>query len=194
LNLRPLSAGRKFPRISPISTTEAAAMDSIVFYSQFALSLLVYFLLAEWFLIPKLAELSQSQALLLLLIPQAFRHFGLFGLTQAAFAPFLPYAWATPVAIGDMITQISAVIAMLALRKGGSAGITWTWITTIAGTVDFLYSTYLTESLHLPVHLLSAAWFLPTFFFPLLVLGHWYAYRLLIRGSFGRAATLSSLR
>lgn len=172
-------------------------MDSIVFYSQLTLSLLVCSLLTEWFVVPKLRELSQSQALLLLLIPQAFRHFGLFGLTQAYFEPYLPNAWALPIAIGDMATQITTVIAMIALRNGGNAGITWAWICTIVGTLDFLYSTFLTQTLHLPIYKLGAAWFLPMFFFPILLLGHWYSFRLLIRGGFqpgARVATAATSR
>ncbi len=172
-------------------------MDSIVFYSQLALSVLVFSLLAEWFVVPKLRELPQSQALLLLLIPQAFRHFGLYGLTQAAFDPFMPTAWAQPVAIGDMTTQITTVIAMIALRKWANAGIAWAWICTIIGTLDFLYATFLTGTLDVPIHKLKPVWFLPVFFFPIIVLGHWYTLRLLIRGSFQPrrgAATAASLR
>ena len=62
------------------------------------------------------------------MVPQAFRHFGLYSLSQAAFDPSLPVAWAEPVAVGDMATQKSAVIAMIALPKAGSARIAWTWI------------------------------------------------------------------
>lgn len=164
-------------------------MDTIVFYSQFALSLLVFSLLAKWFTVPMLAVMPRSQALLLLMIPQAFRHFGLYSLSQAAFDPSIPAAWAQPVAIGDMATQVSAVIAMMALRKVGSAGIAWTWICTTVGTLDFIYSTVLTQTLHVPLHRLGAAWFLPMFFFPLLVLSHWYSFRLLIRGGIQPAAT-----
>ena len=157
-------------------------MDAIVFYSQLVLSLLVCALLAEWFLVPRLRGLTQSAALLLVLIPQAFRHFGLYSLTQASFEPFLPKAWADPVAIGDMATQISTVIAMIALRKGGGSGIAWAWICTVIGTADFLYGSYLTTALQLPIHKMLAGWFLPMFFFPLVILGHWYAWRLLLLG------------
>lgn len=172
-------------------------MDAIVFYSQLALSLVVCALLAEWFLAPKLAERSQAQALLLVLIPQAFRHFGLYGITQADFEPFLPKAWAYPVAAGDMATQISTVVAMILLRRGGSPGIAWAWICTVIGTADFLYSSYLTVALQVPIHKMLAGWFLPTFYFPLVILGHWYAWRLLLFGPLPtrvRASTASSLR
>src|SRR5687768_2499431 len=76
-------------------------MDSIVFFIQLGLSTLVCWLLAEWFLVPILGGLSRSRALLLLIVPQAFRHLGLYALTQAAFEPYLASAWAVPVAIGD---------------------------------------------------------------------------------------------
>ena len=172
-------------------------MDAVVFYSQLALSLVVCALLAKWFLTPRLAELSQAQALLLVLIPQAFRHFGLYGITQADFEPFLPKAWAYPVATGDMATQISTVIAMIILRTGSGSSIAWAWICTIIGTADFLYSSYLTVALQVPIHKMLAGWFLPTFYFPLVILGHWYAWRLLLFGRLptpARTATASSLR
>src|SRR3989304_1445753 len=63
-------------------------MDSFqIFGVQFLLSLVVYGLLAKWYVAPALARLPLHDALIPLLVPHAFRHLGLVFLVPAVVAP-----------------------------------------------------------------------------------------------------------
>jgi hypothetical protein len=155
-------------------------MDSTVFYVQFALSLIVYGLLAAWFVVPWLRPMPRSRAILILIVPHAFRALGLYALTQAAFNPEIPQSWADVTAYGDAITQVAAMLALIALHKGWRAAIPCAWLCNIAGTLDYAASVYVSVTTHVPIHLLSAGWFLPVFFLPLLAWSHYYLYRFLL--------------
>lgn len=155
-------------------------MDSTVFYLQFALSLVVYGLLAAWFIVPWLRRMPQSRAILILIVPHAFRSLGLYALTQAAFDPAIPQSWANVTAYGDAIAQVTAMLALIALHYEWRAAIACAWLCNIAGSLDFAVSMYVSITTHVPVHLLYAGWFLPVFFLPLLLWSHLYLYRFLL--------------
>ena len=63
---------------------EVILMDTLsIFGLQFALSLVVFGLLAKWYVLPWLAQYSTRQALVPLLIPHALRHLGMAFLVNA---------------------------------------------------------------------------------------------------------------
>ena len=156
-------------------------MDSIVFYAQLLISIVVFAFLISWYVIPRLELLPKESALIILLIPQAFRHLGLYALVLAAFNPAIPSAWANPTAVGDTITQVLSLVAMIMLRHNTAGAIAMTWVATIVGIGDFLVGSYLTESTHLPLHMLTAGWFLPWFYFPLVLCAYYWTIRFLLK-------------
>ena len=156
-------------------------MDSTVFYIQFAFSVVVCGLLAKWFLSPWLEKQQKMFAILVLLIPHAFRHFGLFAISQATYAPELPMEWARSTAYIDLGTQITALLTMLLIRRGSGLAKVTAWVANLLGLTAFAVSTWLTSSLNVPIHFLYASWFLPTFFLPMLVWSHYYQIRLLLK-------------
>jgi len=118
-------------------------MDSFqIFGVQFLLSLVVYGLLAKWYVAPALARLPLHDALIPLLVPHAFRHLGLVFLVPAVVAPTLPRAFALPTAYGDLLAGLLALLAMLALRGRLVLGIPLAWLFNVVGTLDLLYAFY----------------------------------------------------
>ena len=80
-------------------------MDTLtIFGLQFILSLLVFSLLAKWYLLPRLAQYSTPQALMVLLIPHALRHLGLVFLVPGLVVQPLPSSFANAAAYGDLIS------------------------------------------------------------------------------------------
>ena len=61
-----------------------------IFGLQFLLSLIVYALIARWYLAPRLATLPLASALMPLLLLHAFRHLGMVFLVPAVVGPSLP--------------------------------------------------------------------------------------------------------
>ena len=139
-----------------------------IFGLQFVLSLLVFALLAKWLLAPWLARQTRREALFWLTLPHAFRYIGLVFLVPGVVAQPLPSDFANPAAYGDLLTSILALLALVALRTGWKGAIATVWLFNIVGTVDLLNALR-----HLDiVPNLGAAWYIPTFFVPLLLVTH----------------------
>ena len=92
----------------------------------------------------------------------------------------LPEAFAIPAAYGDLLTGVLALLALIALRmrRGGASALVWLF--NIVGTVDLLNALR-----HLNVAPdFGAAWYIPTFLVPLLLVTHFMIFaRLLRRGA-----------
>ena len=158
-------------------------MDSFqIFGVQFLLSLLVYGLLATWYVAPALARLPLHDALIPLLVPHAFRHLGLVFLVPAVVAPTLPPAFAVPTAYGDLLTGVLALLAMVALRGRWSLAIPLVWLTNIVGTLDLLHAFYRGIPLDAGRHM-GSAWYIPTFAVPMLYVTHFMIFAMLVKRS-----------
>jgi len=158
-------------------------MDSFqIFGVQFLLSLLVYGLLAKWYVAPALARLPLRDALIPLLVPHAFRHLGLVFLVPAVVAPTLPPAFALPAAYGDLLAGVLALLAMIALRGRWAVAIALAWLANVVGTLDLLYAFYQGIPLNAGVHM-GSAWYIPTFIVPALYVTHFMIFALLLKRS-----------
>ena len=82
-----------------------------IFGLQFLLSLIVYSLIAKWYVAPWLSEKPVEQALIPLIFPHAFRHMGLLFLVPGVVAEPLPPEFANPAAYGDLASGVLAILA-----------------------------------------------------------------------------------
>ncbi len=155
-------------------------MDTLaIFGLQLVLSLIVYALIAKWYVTPWLAEKPIHQALIPLIFPHAFRYMGMVFLVPGVVARPLPGAFATPAAYGDLVAAVLALLALIALRTGWARALALVWLFNIVGTVDLLNA--LRQANVVPDF--GAAWYIPTFFVPLLLVTHFMIFaRLLRRG------------
>ncbi len=150
-----------------------------IFGLQFVLSLIVYALLAKWYVAPWLAGKPVNQALIPLVIPHAFRHIGMVFLVPGVVAQPLPAAFANPAAYGDLLAGVLALLALITLRIGWTGALALVWLFNIVGTVDLLNALR-----HVNVAPdFGAAWYIPTFLVPTLLVTHFMIFaRLLKRG------------
>ncbi len=89
-------------------------MDTLaIFGLQLVLSLLVFALLAKWYVTPWLAEKPVRQALIPLIFPHAFRHIGLMFLVPGVVAQPLPSVFAYTVAYGDVVSGLLALLSLV---------------------------------------------------------------------------------
>jgi len=155
--------------------------NQIIFVLQFLMSLTVYALIARWFITPWLSKKSKHEALILLILPNAFRHIGLVFLATGVIAHPLPEVFAGPAAYGDFITAILALLSMIALRKSWAIALPLIWIFNIVGTLDLLNALF--QGARLDVfNNLGAAWYIPTFLVPALLVTHFMIFVRLIKG------------
>jgi hypothetical protein len=148
-----------------------------IFGLQFILSLVVWGLIAKWLVAPWLAKMPQHQALFWLTLPHAFRHIGMVFLVPGVVAQPLPAAFAIPAAYGDLMTGVLALFALIALRTGWVGAVALVWLFNIVGTVDLLNALR-----HVDVApAFGAAWYIPTFLVPVLLVTHFMIFVRLLR-------------
>jgi len=145
--------------------------NQIIFVIQFLMSLTVYTLIAQWFIKPWLAKKPKHEALLLLILPNAFRHIGLMFLVTGVIVHPLPVEFAQPAAYGDFITALLAILSMIALRKSWIIALPLIWIFNVIGTLDLLNALFQGARLNV-FNNLATAWYIPTFVVPALLVTH----------------------
>ena len=149
-----------------------------IFGLQVLLSFVVYGLTAKWYVAPRLAPLPLGQALQPLLLLHAFRHLGMVFLVPTVVGDALPRGFAAPAAYGDLIAGLLALAAIAALRAGAALALPLTWVFNVVGLLDLVNAFY--QGLSRDVQL-GAAYYIPTFIVPALVITHLMIFRMLLR-------------
>jgi len=149
-----------------------------IFGLQVLPSFLVYGLVARWYVTPRLAPLPLHAALQPLLVLHALRHLGMVFLVPTVAGPALPAAFAAPAAYGDLVAGLLAPASIVALRAGTRAALPLTWVFNVVGLLDLINAFY--QGLSHDVQL-GAAYFIPTFIVPALVITHLMIFRMLLR-------------
>jgi len=146
----------------------------------------VTFGLAVWgavawlYIWPALRELPSSENLKPILLLHGFRFLGLAFLAPGVVSPELPAEFAQPVAYGDFM---SAILALLALANLGTrTGTVLTWAFNVFGMADLFFAFYLGGRIALPdtQGLLGAGYFILTAYVPLLLITHGLVFRILL--------------
>jgi hypothetical protein len=147
----------------------------------------VTFGLAVWgavawhYIWPSLRERPSPENLKPILLLHGFRFLGLAFVVPGVVSPELPAAFAQPVAYGDLLSAILALLALATL--GTRIGTVVTWVFNTFGTADLLFAFYEGGRTSLPdtQGLLGAGYFLLTAYVPLLLITHGLAFRILLR-------------
>jgi len=153
----------------------------VLFGISAAFGLVVWGAVAWLYIWPVLRERPRPENLKPILLLHAFRFLGLAFLLPGVVSPELPAAFGQPVAYGDFITAILALLALATL--GSRTGTVLTWVFNIFGTADLLFAFYLGGRVSLPDNpgLLGAGYFILAAYVPLLLLTHALAFRILWR-------------
>jgi len=149
-----------------------------IFGLQVLLSFLVYGLVARWYVTPRLAPLPLHVALQPLLVLHATRYLGMVFLVPTVVGPALPAGFAVPAAYGDLLAALLALAALVALHARAPIALPLTWLFNVVGLLDLINAFY--QGLRNDVQL-GAAYFIPTFAVPALVITHLMMFRMLVR-------------
>ena len=156
-----------------------------IFGLQFALSLVVVGLLARWYATPWLAAKPMEAALMVLLIPHAFRHVGMAFLVPALNQPGMPADFATAAAYGDLLSGVLALTALIALKGRWAIAIPLVWVFNIVGAIDLANALRQDGA----ILYMGATWFIPTFVVPVLLVTHVMVFSRLISSAKGLQMT-----
>lgn len=147
-----------------------------IFVLQFVLSLVVVGLVAKWELAPRLARLPLADALFWLVLPHAFRHVGMVFLVPGVVAQPLPTDFATMAAYGDLTAGVLALTALVFLRSHWVGAMFIVWLFNVVGTLDLFNALRHVDA----VPGFGAAWFIPTFLVPVLLVTHFMIFARLL--------------
>lgn len=144
-------------------------MDTMeIFGLQFVLSLVVFGLLAAWRLGPWLNRIDPADALFWLAVPHAFRHIGLVFLVPGVVASSMPASFAQAAGLGDLAAGLLAIATLVALHRRWAVALPIAWLFNIVGIADLANALRQAEAI---MHF-QAAWYIPTFVVPLLIVTH----------------------
>lgn len=143
--------------------------SQMIFALQFVMSLVVYGLVARWYVAPWLATRSVAAALTPLLLLHATRHLGMVFLVPTVTGAALPREFAAPAAWGDLLAAFLALLAIVALRSRWAVALALVWIFNVGGTLDLIYA--LVQGIRLQVQL-GAAYYIPVVAVPALLVTH----------------------
>jgi hypothetical protein len=144
-----------------------------------AFSFIAWGIVAARYIWPELRLRQRAEALRPLLILHSFRFMGLAFLVPGVVSPDLPPAFAHSAAYGDIIAAILALLALISLSS--AAGVAVAWIFSLWGSADLLNAFYQANHAGLLAGQLGAAYFIPTFVVPLLLITHGLAFRILLQ-------------
>jgi hypothetical protein len=155
--------------------------SAVLFGISVAFGLAAWGAVARQYIWPALRELPSSENLKPILLLHGFRFLGLAFVAPGVVSPELPAAFAQPVAYGDLITAMLALLALTTL--GSRAGTVATWAFNTFGMADLLFAFYLGASISLPDRqgLLGAGYFILMAYVPLLFITHGLVFRILLR-------------
>ncbi len=145
-------------------------MEPIVLFSiQFTLSLLVFALIAVWYVAPQLARLPKDLALVPLLWVHAFRIIGGTILAPGAADAAVPSDFRTMIGYGDLTTAFLAILALLAIRFHFPGKFLLVWLFLIVGTADTVNA--IVQSIRDSVfnYTLGSNWIIVTLYVPALI-------------------------
>ena len=152
-----------------------------------AFSLITWGVVARQYIWPALCRLRRVDALRPLLMLNSFRFLGLAFIVPGVVSPALPAGYASALAYGDFGAAILALLALASLRN--NLGLALAWAFSLWGTADLLNGFYQGIGHGLVPGQLGAAYFIVTFYVPLLLITHALVFRLLIRGDGVAAAS-----
>ena len=146
-----------------------------------AFGLIVWGVVAWHYIWPALRERPSNENLKPLLLLHAFRFLGLAFLVPGVVSPELPAAFAQPVAYGDFITAVLALLALATLRTRSGAVVSWVFNT--FGMADLFFAFYQGSLISLPAApgLLGAGYFILVAYVPILLITHGLVFRILLR-------------
>jgi len=153
----------------------------VLFAVSSAFGLAAWGAVAWHYIWPALRERPSPENLKPILLLHGFRFLGLAFVVPGVVSPGLPATFAQPVAYGDLMTAILALLALATL--GSYTGTVLTWVFNTFGTADLLFAFYLGSRIALPDNpgLLGAGYFILTAYVPLLLITHGLAFRILLR-------------
>ena len=155
-----------------------------IFFIDMALGYLACALCIAAYVGPRMRAVDQVEAHRAIATFNSFRFFGFAILLPGFVGPNLPPGFAAPVAYGDLVSALLAILVLLTVRV---RFLFWplVWVFNLVGLAGIVMDTALAVSVNLPsiAGQLGAGFAIPILYVPALFWMHLVAFRLLLRPS-----------
>lgn len=158
-------------------------MDIIYFALSAAAGLIGWFTIFSTIIWPRVQNRPKKYTLQVLTSIHFFRYFGTTMLITGLVTQKLPAGFANPAAFGDLIALGLAYVTFITLQRSrdDNASPLSVWLFNGIGAADLLLAAVLGPALIKDPANFGFAYFIPTFYVPLLLAAHFYSFKLLLR-------------
>ena len=153
----------------------------IILSIQISMSFILSILGISWYILPRIQQLKKDEKLSILLWVHVFRYAPLVLLVRSQTTSDLPHNTLEIIAIGDFISAIVALIAILVIRYYPSFSNTSVWVFQIVSTIDILSALTFAMKDKLYDYSLGFNWFILTFYVPLVIVSQIFMVRILMQ-------------
>jgi len=160
---------------------QPAINNVTIFWMQILTSVVVFGLVAAWYVWPALARLPRNSALVPLLFVHVFRYVGMTLLVTGMVDSKLPAGFLFSAAYGDLLEAALALASILALRSHWRAAIPLVWVANTWGFADLLNGVRGVVQLNVPSFDLGTCWYIYTFYAPVVIVSHVLIFGILLR-------------
>jgi hypothetical protein len=160
----------------------------LVLNIQSTLSLILFILIARWYVAPSLAGRPRNQALLPLLWIHAFRYAPLSLLAPGQADPHIPADVVGLVAYGDLVAAVFALLAIVAVKLELRIATALVWLFSILSVADLVYSTARAVGSQMYTFYMGWSWYIVNFYVPMLMVSQVMIVYYLIRRPVARSA------
>jgi hypothetical protein len=146
---------------------------------QLFFNVMVWSLVARWYVAPRLARLPLHEALVPPIFVHLVRPISLWTTVPGVVVhDSMPQGWATSTAVGDLIATALAVASLFALRRRMARAIHLVWIFNLVGFLDAIKNGILAARWGVVPHM-GAAVIIPSYGVPVLLVSHGIVFWLL---------------
>lgn len=144
----------------------------VVMNVQCVLGLVVFGLIARWYVGPALNRWKTEDALALLCLFHAFRYVALGVYAPGQISAALPPDPVTLIVAGDVTSAILAIIAAVMLKAHAPGAVLAAWAFNLVGVLDIVLSVPVAMMNRLYDEPLGFSWYVFTFYVPALIVTH----------------------
>ena len=160
---------------------------------QSTLTLIVFALMASWYIAPRLRKMELNDALVALALIHVFRYTPMTLLVPGQVSTDIPADVTSTIAYGDLTSGLLALCAVLFLRYRWAGALAVTWVFNLVGIADIVLALIQGVGAGLYQYDLGFNWYILTYYVPVLVVTHVMMLRMLIKkpGSAGQGSRQS---
>ncbi len=139
---------------------------------QFMFSLVLFALVAKWYISPALSKLPIQSALVPLFLAHALRYLPSSAFAPGQIDPRVPPSAMAAIAYGDLVSAGLALIAAALLYYRWSGAIGVAWFVNIVTSLDWLYAGFLAASNQLVTYPMGGNWYIINYYVPVIGVIH----------------------